>query len=48
MWVLPPEASEPVVAGSMVRWSEAGELASAGRAKALGTGTQTPVVAQDA
>ena len=44
MWVLPDGAHEPRVAGSMVRWSEPGELSSAGRARALGTGTQTPVI----
>lgn len=44
MWVLPDGAAEPRMAGSMVRWSEPGELSSAGRARAPGTGTQTPVI----
>lgn len=44
MWVLPPTATEPLLAGTMVRWSEQGELASAGRARAPFTGTQCVLV----
>ncbi|MSR74827.1 MAG: hypothetical protein EXS14_05075 [Planctomycetes bacterium] len=44
MWILPPVSTEPLLCGTMVRWSEQGEMASAGRARAPFTGTQCVLV----